>query len=61
MCPVCIATAVGMAAGAGLTGGALAVCIAKFRKLFKARGPRLFQKTKEKIKWQQATRKGISQ
>jgi hypothetical protein len=48
MCPVCIATAVGMAAGAGLTTGALAVCIAKFRKLFKARGRGLFQKNKEK-------------
>jgi hypothetical protein len=48
MCPVCMATAVGMAAGAGLTGGALAVCIAKFRKLFKARGLGLSHKIKEK-------------
>ena len=48
MCPVCIASAAAMAAGAGSTGGILAVCIAKFRKFFKASGFDLFQKTKEK-------------
>jgi hypothetical protein len=48
MCPVCIATAVGMAAGAGLTGGVLAECIAKFRRLFIASGLNLLQKIKEK-------------
>jgi hypothetical protein len=48
MCPVCLATAVAMTAGAGLTGGALAVCVAKFRKLFKARGLSSFQRIKEK-------------
>jgi hypothetical protein len=37
-----------MAAGAGSTGGILAVFIGKFRKVFKASGLRLFQKTKEK-------------
>jgi hypothetical protein len=40
MCPVCIANAAVMVAGAGSTGGILAVCIGKFRKLF--------QMTKEK-------------
>jgi hypothetical protein len=37
-----------MAAGAGSTGGILAVFIVKFRKFFKASGLSLFQKTKEK-------------
>jgi len=48
MCPVCIASAAVMAAGAGSTGGILAVCIGKFKKLFKANGLGLFQKIKEK-------------
>jgi hypothetical protein len=48
MCPVCIASAAAMAAGAGSTGGFLAVCIAKFRKVFRASGLGLFQKKKEK-------------
>jgi hypothetical protein len=48
MCPACIASAALMAAGAGSTGGILAVCIAKFRKLFRASGLVLCQKTKEK-------------
>jgi hypothetical protein len=43
-----------MAAGAGSTGGILAVCIAKFRKVFKASGLNPFQKDKGEIKWQQA-------
>jgi hypothetical protein len=37
-----------MVAAAGSTGGILAVCIAKCRKLFKASGRNLFQKMKEK-------------
>jgi len=37
-----------MAAGAGSTGGILAVCIGKLRKFFKASGLSLFQKIKEK-------------
>jgi hypothetical protein len=37
-----------MAAGAGSTGGILAVCIGKFRRFFKANGLDLFQKIKEK-------------
>ena len=45
MCPVCIASTAAMVAGAGSTGGILAVCIGRFRKFSKAT---LFQKTKEK-------------
>jgi hypothetical protein len=37
-----------MAAGAGSTGGMLAVCVAKFRKFFSVNGLGLFQKIKEK-------------
>jgi hypothetical protein len=48
MCPICIASAAAMAAGAGSTGGILAVCIGKFRKFFRANGLGLFQKIKEK-------------
>jgi hypothetical protein len=48
MCPACIASAVVMAAGAGSTGGILAVCIGKFRNFFSANGLGLFQKMKEK-------------
>ena len=48
MCPACIASAAVMVAGAGSTGGILALCIGKFRKLFRADRLGLFQKTKEK-------------
>jgi hypothetical protein len=48
MCPVCIASAAVMAAGAGSTGGILAVCIGKFRTFLRAHGLGLFQKIKEK-------------
>ena len=48
MCPVCIASAAVMAAGAGSTGGILAVCIAKLRTLFRVNRLGLFQKIKEK-------------
>jgi hypothetical protein len=37
-----------MAAGAGSTGGLLAVCIGKFRTFFRANGLGLLQKIKEK-------------
>jgi hypothetical protein len=47
MCPACIATGAVMAAGAGSTGGILAVCIGKFREFFRANGLGLFQKIKE--------------
>jgi hypothetical protein len=45
MCPVCIANTAVMVAGAGSTGGILAVCIAKFRNFFRAN--RVVQKAKE--------------
>ena len=48
MCPVCIASTAVMVAGAGSTGGILAVCIGKFRKSFRANHLGLFQRTKEK-------------
>ena len=48
MCPVCIASTAVMVAGAGSTGGILAVCIGKFRRFFRTNGRGLFQKTQEK-------------
>jgi len=48
MCPVCIASTAVMIAGAGSTGGILAVCIGKFGRFFRADRLGLFQKTKEK-------------
>ena len=48
MCPVCIASAAVMVAGAGSTGGILAACIGKFKGFFRANGVGLFQKIKEK-------------
>ncbi|HEY6245887.1 MAG TPA: hypothetical protein VIX17_18190 [Pyrinomonadaceae bacterium] len=48
MCPVCIANTAVVVVGTGFTGGILAVCIAKFRKVFRESGLGLFQKTKEK-------------
>jgi hypothetical protein len=48
MCPVCIASTAVMVAGAGSTGGILALCAGKFRRLFKANRPGAIQKTKEK-------------
>jgi hypothetical protein len=48
MCPACIASTAAMVAGAGSTGGILAVCIGKFRKFFRANRLGRFQKTKEK-------------
>jgi hypothetical protein len=37
-----------MVAGAGSTGGILAMCMDKFRDLFRAKSAGLFQTTKEK-------------
>jgi hypothetical protein len=48
MCPACIASAAVMAAGAGSTGGILAVYISKCRKFLRVNGLSLFQKIKEK-------------
>jgi hypothetical protein len=36
MCPACIAASAVMVAGAGSSGGLLAVCIVKFKKFFRA-------------------------
>jgi hypothetical protein len=36
MCPACIASTAVIVAGAGSTGGILAVCVGKFRKFFRA-------------------------
>jgi hypothetical protein len=66
MCLACIASTAVMVAGAGSTGGILAVCIGKLRKVFRANRLGLFQKTKGEIRWHQAKRetrnmgKGIS-
>jgi hypothetical protein len=48
MCPACIANTAVLVAGAGSTGGILAVCIGKFRKFFRADRPGLLQNVKEK-------------
>jgi hypothetical protein len=45
MCPACVASAAVMAAGVGSTGGILALCFRKIRKVFSANRPGLFQKT----------------
>jgi hypothetical protein len=47
MCPACIESTALMVAGAGSTGGILAVCIAKFRKFVTANRLSLSQKTKK--------------
>jgi len=49
MCPACIASTEVMVAGAGSTGGILAVRMGKFRKFFRANRLGLFQKTKEMV------------
>lgn len=48
MCPACIESTVVMVAGAASTGGILAACIGKFRKVFKGTGLSLFHGRKEK-------------
>ena len=48
MCPAFIASAAVVVAGAGSTGGILAVCITKFRKIFSPNDFGLHQKNKEK-------------
>jgi hypothetical protein len=48
MCPACIATTAIVLAGTGSGGGFLAVCIAKFRKFFRANHPGQFQNATEK-------------
>src|SRR5258705_12447273 len=46
MCPACIVSAAVMAAGAGSTGGILAVCIGKFRNFFRTNGLACFRKSR---------------
>ncbi len=48
MCPACIASTAVMVAGAGSTGGILALCIGKLRKFYRANRLGPFQQTKEK-------------
>jgi len=48
MCPLCIASTAAIVAGAGSTGGILAVCVGKFRRVFRANLLGLFQKAQEK-------------
>ena len=48
MCPACIASAAVIVAGAGSTGGILAVCTGKFRKFFRGNGSALFHKIRER-------------
>ena len=48
MCPACIASAAAVVAGTGATGGILAVCVGKLRKLFRANPLSLLRKTKGK-------------
>ena len=48
MCPVCIANTAVMVAGAGSTGGILAMSLGKLRKLFAVSRLGLIQKAKEK-------------
>jgi hypothetical protein len=47
MCPACIASTVVMVAGAGTTGGILAVCIGKLKRIFTTNRLSVFQKTTE--------------
>jgi hypothetical protein len=48
MCPACIASTAVMVAGAGSTGGILALCIGKFRRFFRVSSLSLFRKRKER-------------
>lgn len=47
MCPVCIANAAAMVAGAGSSGGVLAVCFNKFKRFFTTNRLGLCEKAKE--------------
>ena len=48
MCPLCIASTAVIVAGAGSTGGILAVIIGTFKRVFRANRLAPFQKIKEK-------------
>ena len=66
MCPACIASTAVMVAGAGSTGGILALCIGKFRNFFRVSSLKSVSEKKGEMIWQQAKRetgnkgKGIS-
>ncbi len=66
MCPACIENTVVMVAGVASTGGVLAICISKFKGLFRVSCFGLLQKRKEKLRWRQLnleinnTEKGLS-
>jgi hypothetical protein len=47
MCPACIASTAVIVAGAGSSGGILALCIGKFRKYFKTNRPARRETTQE--------------
>ncbi len=55
MCPVCIARAAVMVAGAASSGGILAVCVGTLKKLFTFSDPDRIRKGERT--WQQARRK----
>jgi hypothetical protein len=59
MCPACILSTAGMVAGAGSTGGILAVCIGKVRKLLRE-WSRPISENKGEVIWQQTKREGRS-
>jgi hypothetical protein len=48
MCPACVASAAVMVAGAGSTGGILAIWMGEFRKVGRANRPRVDEKTKDR-------------
>lgn len=48
MCPACISSTAVMVAAATSSGGILAVCIGKFKNIYRVNRIGLFQKTKEK-------------
>jgi hypothetical protein len=48
MCPACIASTAAVIAGAGSTGGILAVCIGKFKHYFRQNHLGLTRKAQEK-------------
>jgi hypothetical protein len=47
MCPACIASTAAILAGAGSTGGFVAVCIAKFKKLIRTNRTSRFTRAEE--------------
>ena len=58
MCPVCIANTAVTVAGAGSTGGILAVCLGRFRNFFAVSRLCLIQKAKEKYKQREGRNQG---